>query len=115
MRTTEIRGLVILISFVLCCPQPWCQAQKKIAPVDYDYYALAITSITEIAGEASKLPDIPQRVKLLIDAAKILQPAKKEEAVRLLEVVLRDLKEWVSQTQRVGVNETRRQLCAMKL
>ena len=94
MRTTEIRWLVILISFVLCCPQPWCQAQKKNPPVDYDYYALAISSITDIAGEASKLPDIPQRVKLLIDAAKILHPAKKEEAVRLLEVVLRDLKEW---------------------
>lgn len=81
---------------VMCCPRPWCEAQKKIAPADYDYYALAITSIADITAEASKLPDIPQRAKILIKAAKILQPARKEEAVRLLEVVLRDLNEWGS-------------------
>lgn len=81
---------------LMCCPQPWCEAQKKNAPADYDYYALAITSIADITAEASKLPDIPQRTKILIKAAKILQPARKEEAVRLLEVVLRDLKEWGS-------------------
>ena len=96
MRTTMIRWVVILISLVLCWPRPWCQAQKKAAPADYDYYALAITSISDITRDAAKLPDIPNRVKLLIEAAKILGPANKEEAVRQLEVVLRDLKEWGS-------------------
>ncbi|HEX7772285.1 MAG TPA: hypothetical protein VF435_07670, partial [Pyrinomonadaceae bacterium] len=81
---------------VVCCPRPWCEAQKKIPAADYDYYALAITSIADTTAEASKLSEIPQRAKVLIEAAKILQPAKKEEAVRLLEVVLRDLKEWGS-------------------
>jgi len=81
---------------VLCCPRPWCEGQKKITPADYDYYSLAITSIADITAEASKLSDIPQRAKILIKAAKILQPARKEEAVRLLEVVLRDLNEWGS-------------------
>jgi hypothetical protein len=81
---------------VLCCPRPWCEAQKKIAPADYDYYALAITSIADITAEASKLSDIPQRARIMIQAARILQPARKEEAVRLLEVVLRELKEWGS-------------------
>jgi hypothetical protein len=79
---------------LMCCPRSWCEAQKKIPPADYDYYALAIASIADITTEASKLPDIPQRVKLLIEAAKILQPAEKDESVRLLEVALRDLKEW---------------------
>jgi len=96
LRTTMIRWVVILISLVLCWPRPWCQAQKKAAPADYDYYALAITSISDITRDAAKLPDIPNRVKLLIEAAKILGPANKEEAVRQLEVVLRDLKEWGS-------------------
>jgi len=91
-----IRWVVILISLVFCWPRPWCQAQKKAAPADYDYYALAITSISDITRDAAKLPDIPNRVKLLIEAAKILGPANKEEAVRQLEVVLRDLKEWGS-------------------
>ena len=91
-----IRWVVILISLVLCWPRPWCQAQKKAAPADYDYYALAITSISDITRDAAKLPDIPNRVKLLIEAAKILGPANKEEAVRQLEVVLFDLKEWGS-------------------
>jgi hypothetical protein len=96
MRTTKIYWLAILISFVLCWPRPWCQAQKKVAPAEYDYYALAITSISDITREATKLPDIPQRAKLLIEAAKILGPANKDEAVRQLDLVLRDLKEWGS-------------------
>ena len=95
MRTTQIRSLVILISLVLCWPRP-CQAQKKAAPAEYDYYALAVTSISDITRDAAKLPDIPQRVKLLIEAAKILAPANKDEAVRQLDLVLRDLKEWGS-------------------
>ena len=84
MQTTKILSLVILISLILCWPRSLCKAQKKIPPADYDYYALAITSIADTTAEASKLPDIPQRVKALIEGAKILQPAKKEEAVRLL-------------------------------
>ncbi|HET9479036.1 MAG TPA: hypothetical protein VFO72_06815, partial [Pyrinomonadaceae bacterium] len=55
-----------------------------------------MSSIADVTAEASKLPDIPQRVKVLIEAAKILQPAKEEETIRLLEVILRDLKEWAS-------------------
>jgi hypothetical protein len=96
MQITKIRSLAILISVIICWPGSLGKAQKKIPAADYDYYALAITSITEITGEATKLPDIPQRAEVLIEAAKILQPAKKEDAVLLLEVVLRDLKEWGS-------------------
>jgi hypothetical protein len=96
MQTSKILSLAVLISLSLGWPQSLCSAQKKIPPADYDYYALAISSIADVTAEASKLPDIPQRVKVLIEAAKILQPAKKEEAVRLLEVVLRELKEWGS-------------------
>ncbi|MEP6707285.1 MAG: hypothetical protein ABJC05_07185 [Pyrinomonadaceae bacterium] len=76
---------------------PECEAQNRIASPEYDYYSLAITSISDSEAEASKLSDIPQRVKLLINAARILGAAKQnEEAVRLLEVALRDLKEWGS-------------------
>lgn len=96
MQPPKIMRLASLLMLVMCCARPWCEAQKKIAPADYDYYSLAITSIADITAEASKLPDIPQRAKILIKAAKILQPARKEEAVRLLEVVLRDVNEWGS-------------------
>lgn len=96
MQTSKILSLVVLISLSFCFPRSLCKAQKKIVPADHDYYALAVSSIADITAEASKLPDIPQRVKVLIEAAKILRPAKKEEAVRLLELVLRDLKEWGS-------------------
>ena len=74
-----------------------CQAQDKAAPADYDYYSLAITSILNSAAEASKLPDVPQRVKLLISAAKILPASQHDEAVRLLELALHNVKEWGSQ------------------
>ena len=96
METTKILRSAILISLIMCCPRPWGEAQKKIPATEYDYYSLATTSIADITAEASKLPNIPQRVMLLIEAAKILQSAKKEESVRLLEVVLHDLKEWGS-------------------
>ncbi|HEU4714812.1 MAG TPA: hypothetical protein VFS76_24840 [Pyrinomonadaceae bacterium] len=96
MQNTRILSAAILISLIICWPESLCKAQKKIPAADYDYYALAITSITEITGEASKLPDIPQRAKVLIEAAKVLQPAKRDESIRLLELVLRDLREWGS-------------------
>lgn len=96
IQSTSILRSAILFMLIVCGPRPWFEAQKKSPRADYDYYALAITSIADTTTEASKLPDIPQRVKVLIEAAKILQPAKKEQAVRLLEVVLRDLKEWGS-------------------
>lgn len=96
MQTIRILSAAILISLIICWPGSLGKAQKKIPVADDDYYALAITSITEITGEASKLSDIPQRAKVLIEAAKVLQPAKTEESIRLLELVLRDLKEWGS-------------------
>lgn len=96
MQITKILSLTLLVALGVCWPRSWCNAQKKNSSADYDYYSLAITSIADVTAEASKLPDIPQRVQVLIEAAKILQPARKEEAVRLLEMVLRDLKEWAS-------------------
>ena len=96
MQTSKILLLAILISLSLCWPQSLCNAQKKIPPADYDYHTLAMSSIAGVTGEAAKLPDVPQRVNVLIEAAKILRPAKKDEAVRLLELVLLDLKEWGS-------------------
>jgi hypothetical protein len=96
MQTSKILSLAVVISLSFCFPRSLCKAQKKIPPADHDYYALAMSSIADVASEASKMPEIPQRAKVLIEAAKILQPARKEEAVRLLELVLRDLKEWGS-------------------
>lgn len=82
---------------------PECEAQKRLAPSEYDYYSLAITSISNSAAEASKLPDIPERVRLLIYAAKLLPASGHEGAIRLLEVALNDLKEWFSQEKTTGV------------
>ena len=87
---------VAVVSLMIFSSPSVTTAQRKIPRADYDHYALAITSITEIAAEATRLADVPQRVKILIEAAKILHPAKRDEAVRLLEVVLNDLKEWGS-------------------
>lgn len=98
LRATWRIGLVaILISPGFFWLHPKCEAQNKAAPADYDYYSLAITSILTSAAEASKLPDVPQRVKLLIYAAKILPAAQHDEAVRLLELALRNVKEWGSE------------------
>lgn len=74
-----------------------CEAQNKSAPPEYDYYSLAITSISSSAAEASKLTDIPQRVKLLLYAAKIFPPSQRDEAIHLLVVALSEIKQWGSE------------------
>jgi hypothetical protein len=89
-------ALVILISEGLFRLPRECEAQNRIPPAEYHYYSLAITSILNSAAEASKLPDIPERVKLLLNAAKILPASQRDDAIRLLGITLRDLKEWSS-------------------
>ncbi len=86
----------ILMSLGYFRQLPECEAQNRMTPAEFDYHSLAITSILNSAREASKLPDIPQRVKLLVNAAKILPAAQHDDAVRLLEVALRDSKDWGS-------------------
>jgi len=97
----RIARTIALVSILISPGSFWlpseCDAQNKIAPPEYDYYSLAITSISNSAAEASKLTDIPQRVKLLINAAKLLSASEHEEAVRLLDVALRNVKDWGSE------------------
>jgi hypothetical protein len=90
----KLHSIAILTTLYLSSLPATTIAQKKVPAAEYDYRPLALTSIAEITTEASKLSDVPLRVKVLLDAAKILQVAKKDEAIRLLEVSLRDLKEW---------------------
>jgi hypothetical protein len=89
--------VVILISSGIVLRSPECEAQNRLAAAEYDYYSLALTSISNSAREASKLPDMSQRVKLLLYAAKILAPSQHDEATRLLDVALADLKQWTSE------------------
>ena len=96
LRIVKTIAVVILISEGLFWVPQKCEAQTRIPPAEYDYYSLAITSILNSAAEASKVPDVPQRVKLLINAARILPASQHDDAVRLLGIALRDLKEWGS-------------------
>ncbi|HEX7531108.1 MAG TPA: hypothetical protein VF333_08185, partial [Pyrinomonadaceae bacterium] len=89
--------LAILISPGSFWRLPECEAQNRSAPPEYDYHSLAVTSISSSAAEASKLTDIPQRVKLLLYAAKILPPSQHDEAIHLLAVALGDIKQWGSE------------------
>ena len=91
--------VVLLVSLGFFWRLTECEAQNKIAPVEYDYYSLALTSIQNSASEASKLPDIPKRVNLLLYAAKIVAPFQRDEAVRFLDVALGDLKQWASEDE----------------
>src|SRR2546421_5303192 len=91
--------LAIALALILSSPgffwlSSECEAQNNLAVAEYDYYSLAVTSISTSAAEASKLPDIPDRARLLIYAAKILPTAEHAEAISLLDVALRELKQW---------------------
>ena len=63
---------------------------------EYDYDALAITSVLNSARESSKLPDVPQRVKLLVYAARIVAPTRRDDAKQLLDLCLGELNKWNS-------------------
>lgn len=72
------------------------KGQNSVAAAEHDYYSLALASVLNSAREASKLPDMPQRLNLLLEAVKLLPLSQRAERVQLLEVALRDLKEWGS-------------------
>jgi hypothetical protein len=63
---------------------------------DYDYRSLAVQSILTSAQEAQKLPNIEQRISLVIAAANLLPTSHRREAVALLEDSLKDLRDWNS-------------------
>lgn len=97
-----IARLMIVSSLVLTGWQPVCDAQKRPAALEYDFASLAITSISNSAAEASKLPDISQRVKLMVYAATLLPASEREAAIYLLDLTLKDLKDCISQEQTPG-------------
>lgn len=110
-------SLILILSF-FSRQLPVTEAQSRLRDTEYDYYALALTSILDSAGEASKLPDIPQRINLLIYAAKILTSSKPKEAMRLLDIALVDLKKWNSEgttttNQRYTASSLRNEILAV--
>ncbi len=66
------------------------------APEGYDFKALAIDSILVCGREAAKLPDIEQRIPLMVKAAELLPASNRVDAIRFLETALSDLGEWSS-------------------
>ncbi len=90
-RTLALVAILIGLSLFRLWPE--CAAQNRLAAAEYDYYSLALTSISRCARDASKVRDIPQRVKLLLYAAKILPTSQHDEAMRLLYIALVDLKQ----------------------
>ena len=110
-------SIIVILSF-FSQQLPVAEAQSRLPDAEYDYYALALTSILNSATEASKLPDIPQRVNLLIYAAKTLTSSQQNEAMRLLDIALVDLKKWGSEgttstDQRYTVSIFRNEILAL--
>jgi len=95
-QASDIVRILALVIILISFSWPECQAQNRVARAEYDYYALAITSVLNSAREASKLPDVPERVTLLIYAAKILAPSRRDDAKQLLDLALDHLNKWSS-------------------
>jgi hypothetical protein len=101
----------ILILSLFSRQLPVSEAQSRLRDTEYDYYALARTSILNSASEASKLSDLPQRINLLLYAAKTLTSSQPNDAMRLLDIALVDLKKWSSE----GTTSTDRRYSASTL
>jgi hypothetical protein len=93
---------VTLLMFSLISGAASLRAQSKrstggvTAPEGYDYKSLAIDSILVCGREAAKLPDMEQRIPLMVKAAELLPASNRVDAIRLLETALSDLGEWGS-------------------
>jgi len=63
----------------------------------YDYRSLAIESVLNAAREIRSLPDVEQRVRLLIRVAEVLPTSHRDNATKVLDLVITDLDEWASE------------------
>jgi hypothetical protein len=99
-RSFALVALMIFCASFFAARVEECFAQEK-PPPEYDYKSLATASILDSAAEASKLPNVEQRVSLLLAAAKLLSASRRDDAISLLEIALRDLKAWVSDEKSV--------------
>ena len=97
----EVLATILLLIILSTC---YFSAPRTVFAVkqDYDYKALALDSILGAAEEASKLPDIEQRVLLVIEAVRMLPSSRLADKKRLLEICLRDLKGWLSDDKKSG-------------
>ena len=102
-RLFKIPSRLALIATLISHPLFWqitqCAAQTKSTSPPYDYYALALSSILNSSRDASKVADIPQRVTLLLSAAKTMEQTEPDEARRLLDAGLDHLKQWMSEDE----------------
>jgi hypothetical protein len=95
---------VLIVVFTISCVVPGgyfslvlpgqCVGQSISPQQEIDYESLAVDSILDVAQEAAKLPDIEQKVALLINAAKLLQASRRDDAIHLLDIALGALKDW---------------------
>lgn len=98
-QSSRIVKTFALVAILISMSFSWRLSQSKAqsaAPAEYDYYSLALTSISNSAREASKLPNIPERVNIWIQVVKLLPASQHDEAIRLLDLALVDLKQWAS-------------------
>ena len=99
MKHNKISGIVLTplaVVAMLSSLALICDGQHKVATAQYDYYSLALSSISSSTSEASKLADISQRVKLMVLSARISAAAQPAEAIRTLDLALSDLKTWAA-------------------
>jgi hypothetical protein len=63
----------------------------------YDYRSLAIESVLNAAREIRSLPDVEQRARLLIRVAEVLPTSHRDNATKVLDLVITNLDEWASE------------------
>lgn len=93
---TIVLGIWIIPAVFFTVGRPALCVAQPVPSQEYDYTPQAIDSILNVADEAAKLPDIEQKVALLVKAAKILPASSHDDALRLLDKALSDLKDWNS-------------------
>jgi hypothetical protein len=84
----------IFPSGIILLALPKNSVGQSATPQGFDYESLAINSILSVADEAAKLPDIEQKVILLVKAARTLPVSRRDDAIRLLDIALSALKDW---------------------
>ena len=88
--TTKLAAFsVILILSFFSRQLTVIEAQSRLRDTEYDYYALALASTLNSASEASKLPDIPHKVELILQATAMLSESDEQRTFETLSTAAR--------------------------
>jgi hypothetical protein len=98
---SKITGLVVILlffvpkdSFAQVAPESRAKESQQEIPARYNFEEFAIALALNAGREASNLSSPAEKIEIQLEAARILSPVRRDDALRLLDSAWNTLKEW---------------------